>query len=264
MKSNVVAFAPRKQKSILNEIYNDFEYLMDTYNYREHLIGLSDDIPSFGDATLHQGLVGNLVKQCLDNIFIPIAHTSSIEPLDDISDVMEELLEDTFYILSCIKHWYFIMEKYSQVVGYVYDYDIELALLQQQSLVSNGKFYDRSFEDKLWFCFEKDFIIQKGGIGLVERCMFEGSDYDGCEDIEGYLWRLGELLRRISLTVGQINLVSHDIHTQIIQLKDLELSMDKKFAMVGKAMELREMVLDDKKTLDYQALVDLYYIAINN
>ena len=256
MKNNILNFIkPDKNIEQIKSIIDDFEYLMDTYNYREYLICLPDNLPCFGDSESHRKIIDDVLGCCLNTIFKSMAYTSKMQPDKDISYVIEDMLEDVFYILNCVKHLYFIMEKYSQMVNEASDLGVKWDDLEQNN--NYCKFYDKSFEEKLWFCFEKDVKDDK------ERLMFTGNEYSGCNELEGYIFRLVGLLIKISSTIGYLNLAYHNVDGSV-SLRDLSVDVEycKGLALKNISMKVKQSIVDENKELDYQDILSIYYTIL--
>ncbi len=268
MQANILTFKKKTplQKHV-EEIEDDFEWLMDIYNYRQYLIPAFEDDTQlvFAHAGYHKEFIDELVKISIENIFLPIAYTSDITPSHDISEEMEDLVEEAWYVFKCIKHIYFIMKKYSQIVSDVEFDKIPWAFHEEVRNIDEIKFYDRKIEDKLWFCLLSDWKVDqhmkrkesdKRGLYYLNR------GYEGNYDVEVYIFRLMMLLKKVSKTVGHCNLTAHDV-VQSENVYD-KISVHKAHKIQDLSMTIRDSIIRDNQEVSYKNVLELYYVAMEN
>lgn len=253
---NVIAFKkPNLNIRRLEQAEDDFEYLMSKYNYRDYLIPLSEfrfySVLSKNDIDVHLKM---LVKNCIESILIPVVFTKNINPVEDITEEMEDLVEDMFYVLMCIKHLSFIYKKYHQVC---LNKTLKEYWLKEESkrFLSDVQFYDRNFKDKLWFC------------SLDYDLSFDSENRDnGIDAIDKYLFRLSEFLMFISRVIGRYNLICHNVDgsNETLELSRASLFFGKSMEMSYLSYRVAECVLDKDKELSYSDILKLYYAAIND
>ncbi|EGR2046076.1 hypothetical protein DYF89_25095 [Vibrio parahaemolyticus] len=266
MQANILTFRQKTplQKRV-EEIEYDFEWLMDIYNYREYLIPAFEEDTQlvFAHADYHIQFINDLVKLCIENIFLPVAYTSDITPKHDISDDMEDLVEEAWYVFKCIKHIYFIMRKYSQIVSDIEFDKVPWAFHEEVRQIDEIKFYDRKIEEKLWFCLLSDWKVvkhmkrkesDKRGLYYLNR------GYEGNYDVEVYIFRLMMLLKKVSKTVGHCNLTAHDVD-QVGNVYD-KISVQKAHKIQDLSMTIRDSIIRDNQEVSFEKVLELYYAAM--
>ncbi|KXZ35094.1 hypothetical protein A0H77_19550 [Vibrio alginolyticus] len=211
----------------------------------------SDTLQKFANRKNHSEVYNTIFDQIISLPYQSFIATRFLQPDEDISEDVEVWLEDIYELLQTLKALMPAFEDYSRFITMYNESTYTWERLEKEFGFDDKSLKERSYEEKLYFVDFKD----------KEHWELNYSDdYESDNNIELYLFYVLVNIVNAAGLVGYKNFQLHN--TKKRECFVVELPEESKNMFYDKKEKIYADLMIGE--VNYQDLIDLYYIAIQN
>ncbi|EOV0920139.1 hypothetical protein ACOLNO_002949 [Vibrio parahaemolyticus] len=250
---NIIEFKSGFESNIeFQNLKNQIEILSDNFRFIHFKENESDySKQKFANRKNHSEIYETMFNRIIWLPYRSFIATRYLQPVEDISEDIEFLLEDVYDLLQTLKALMPAFEDYSRFITMYNESAYDWERLEKEFGFAHKNLQERSFEEKLYFLNFKN----------KEHWDFTFSDdYDSENNIEKYLMDILTNIVKSSIAINHRNFKLHNTEADKCFVIELPENENKKF------FEKMDKIYADLMIgeVSYQDLIDLYYIAIQS